>query len=399
MKRVSACVLFSSVFIFMPGVCLSTSAAQLSTQTDSSQPTLSRDTQVTVNVLQVPSLLIAENKQYLVYEIFLTNFKNTSVELTGLDIKDKKKSARVITSFDEAALTRMMTPIGVKYSSDDATIILPGMQKILYMWLPFDEDVDVPNAIRHVFTFQPLNDNAKSVALAPAPMPVNTSDPVIVGAPLRGDNWVAGNGPSNSSEHRRAYNIGDGIIYFSQRYAIDFVKIGANGLTFKGDISKNASYYSYQSAVYSVASGRVIAVRNDIPENTPNSGTTAVAMDKDTASGNYVFVDIGDNHYALYAHLIPGSIQVKPGDRVAKGQTLGKLGNSGNSSEPHLHFHITDGPDIIYANGITYGFEDFSLRPSQNIDGSAIQIKVLGDNLTRYRNQSLLENGVVKFPD
>ena len=367
-KILSICVLLSSVFVLAPGVSVKALAATANNPPDASQPVKARDLQVTINVLQPPSLMFAENKQFLVYEVFLTNFKNRSIELINVDVGDKNKDSKITNTFNEATLNGMMAPIGVNFSSDDATIILPGMQKILYMWVAFDEDADVPNTLQQTFTFQPLNEDSKPIALAPIPMPINTEEMVVVAAPLRGDYWVSANGPDNASEHRRAYQIGDGKAYFPQRYAIDFVKIGTDGLTYKDSKSKNPNYYSYDANIYSVASGNVISVRNDIPENTPNTGITAVAIDKDTTFGNYIFVDIGNNLYALYAHLIPGSIQVKAGDRVEKGQVLGKLGNSGNSAEPHLHFQITDASDIIYSNGIPYGFEEFSLRQAQAID-------------------------------
>jgi murein DD-endopeptidase MepM/ murein hydrolase activator NlpD len=80
-----------------------------------------------------------------------------------------------------------------------------------------------------------------------------------------------------------------------------------------------------------------------IPENVPLSPTHAVPMTLETAAGNHVILSLRNGHYAFYAHLQPGSIRIKPGDRVRRGQVLGLLGNSGNSNAPHLHFHISNG--------------------------------------------------------
>jgi hypothetical protein len=399
-KIMTACLLISSFSLVTDGYCSAPAASPQTAPAPATPPKqeIARDVPVTVHLSATPSPFIAEDKKYLVYEVFLTNFKKNTIELTNLAIGGKN-SAKPIATFDEAALTTMMAPIGVAYSPDDATIILPGMQKIVYIWLPLETDADIPKELSHTFTVQPMNDDARNISFSPGLMTTNTNDPVIVGVPLLGDNWIAGNGPSNTSEHRRAYRVGDGKVYYSQRFAIDFVRIGLDGLTYKGDKTKNSSYYSYQSDVYSVAPGRVVDIMDHVPENVPNSGITAVAIDIKNMAGNYIMVDLGDNKYALYAHLIPGSLKVKPGDSVAKGQVLAQLGNSGNSSEPHLHLQITDAPSILFANGLPYGFNEFSIRPGQYIDGPTIQVKIIGDVYTNYKNQLMVENSVVKFPD
>ena len=79
----------------------------------------------------------------------------------------------------------------------------------------------------------------------------------------------------------------------------------------------------------------------------------------DQADGNSVVLDLGSRRFALYAHLQPGSITVKAGDRVQRGQVLGKVGNTGNSVAPHLHFHVMDGPLPVDANGLPYAIDSF----------------------------------------
>ncbi len=77
----------------------------------------------------------------------------------------------------------------------------------------------------------------------------------------------------------------------------------------------------------------------------------------ETVGGNYVALDLGGNRFAFYAHLQPGSIKAKVGDRVRKGQVLALLGNSGNSTEPHLHFQVTDGNSPLGSEGLPYVFD------------------------------------------
>jgi murein DD-endopeptidase MepM/ murein hydrolase activator NlpD len=80
----------------------------------------------------------------------------------------------------------------------------------------------------------------------------------------------------------------------------------------------------------------------------------------ETAAGNYVIVDIGNKKYACYAHMVPGSVRVKKGDTVREGQVLGRMGNSGNSDLPHLHFQVvTDTPSFLAAEGYPHVYRSF----------------------------------------
>ena len=78
--------------------------------------------------------------------------------------------------------------------------------------------------------------------------------------------------------------------------------------------------------------------------------------------GNHVVIEHADGEHSVYAHLKPGSLKVKAGDRVAMGQPLASVGTSGNSTEPHLHFHVADGPDAMRSAGIPVRFESLHIR-------------------------------------
>src|SRR5262249_30343129 len=127
---------------------------------------------------------------------------------------------------------------------------------------------------------------------------------------------------------------------------------------------------------------------------------------------NLILLNIGDGLYAGYAHLQPGSLKVKKGDRVRQGQVLALLGNTGNSSEPHLHFQLADGPRAFDAEGIPYGLASFELQaePAQvtpafrEVGGSVvIDSNILAGWLkvpAQHRERELpLLNAIVKFAD
>jgi murein DD-endopeptidase MepM/ murein hydrolase activator NlpD len=131
--------------------------------------------------------------------------------------------------------------------------------------------------------------------------------------------------------------------------------------TFAGARSRNENYFIFGAEVLAVAPGRVVATRSDLPEETPPNEPPP---DPDTATGNYVVQDLGGGRFALYAHLQPGGVLVNPGDRVRRGQVLGLVGNTGLSSEPHLHFHVVDGPGVparLGGDGVAYAFDRFTL--------------------------------------
>ena len=187
--------------------------------------------------------------------------------------------------------------------------------------------------------------------------------------PLRGV-WYAGWGASFHTGHRWA---------IPEEFALDIAKIGESGISHKGDGTRFNDYYAYGADVLAAANGRVTSVANDQPEDPsamqrPNESQEAyfTRLQKEQAerlakgltaiAGNYVMIDHGKNEYSLYAHLQPGSVRVHIGDQVKAGDVIGKLGSSGNSTEPHLHFHVCDKPDPLMCAGIPVNFSNITIQ-------------------------------------
>jgi murein DD-endopeptidase MepM/ murein hydrolase activator NlpD len=186
--------------------------------------------------------------------------------------------------------------------------------------------------------------------------------------PLRGV-WWAGNGPTFNTAHRWA---------LPEEFAFDIVKLDAGGLTHHDDGSRFSDYYAYGADVLAAADGRVVAVGKDqqeIPSAMQQPGETQdayyvrlraeqgerLSKGVDGVAGNYVMIDHGNGEYSLYAHLKLGSVRVRGGDTVKAGQTIGQIGSSGNSSEPHLHFQVCDRPDPLMCAGIPVNFTNVLL--------------------------------------
>ncbi len=190
----------------------------------------------------------------------------------------------------------------------------------------------------------------------------------------------------------------DGYPRIGQRFAIDFVQIGPDGRTYHGDPNRNASYLAYDTPITAVAAGTIAATLDGVPENTPQSPTMAAELNLSNVGGNFIAEKIGAGRYVMYAHLKPGSLTVKPGDKVAAGQTIARLGNTGNSSEPHLHLQVCDAPSFAASNGIPYEFDSLKLEKYRidRKDGQPINLTI--EDSTVVKRQTPMEDELVTFP-
>jgi len=176
--------------------------------------------------------------------------------------------------------------------------------------------------------------------------------------------------------------------------------VDGEATTWSGPEDQNASYFCYNAPIYSVASGTVIAAMDGLPENVPHSGKYAVDINFINAGGNHVVIDIGEHHYVYYAHMRSGSVAVKVGDHVTAGQILGDVGNTGNSTEPHLHMHIVDHPSFLASHGVPYEFDQFSASGAPEIIAKprdAMAFRNFGP-LTFRHNDYPANNAAVIFP-
>ena len=121
--------------------------------------------------------------------------------------------------------------------------------------------------------------------------------------------------------------------------------------------------------------------------------------DLNNAAGNHVVVEIAPHRYVLYAHMRPGTVQVKPGDQVHTGQILGHVGNSGSSTEPHLHMHIDDQPSFLAGNGVPYAFTEGQASGPLTANVSSSGVLHMGPIGPQhpFKNDYPAENALVTF--
>jgi hypothetical protein len=214
---------------------------------------------------------------------------------------------------------------------------------------------DTPGTLKNTLEFTTGGQKAHAdlnLAVAPAPPPV-------IGPPLGDGIWVAVHSPEWPRGHRRMfYKTGDREI-LPGRFAIDFVKVSPSGATSTGDPDKPSDTIGYDAPVLAVATGRIAAVRDGVVES-PSIRSNG-AHEQSLAAGNYVVLALDSGLYATYEHLRPGSIRVREGQQVQRGDVIAALGFSGDSTGPHLHFHVSSTTDPLGGEGLPFAFDGFTL--------------------------------------
>jgi murein DD-endopeptidase MepM/ murein hydrolase activator NlpD len=337
-----------------------------------------------------PTAFSANGKMHLVYELHVANYGGSDCSLTHLDVISTG-SEKSIASFTAADLEGMTSRPGQPNASPK-TKLAGGSIAVIYVWVTVDTAQDVPDALRHKISAK-VGAYPDDIAIETLPLAVNRRPVLVLTPPLRGDNWVAANGPSNTSGHRRALIPVDGRSWISQRFAIDWVQLFPDGVTFHGDKADNKNYRAYGQEALAVADGVVTETKDGIPQNIPGANSRAVPITLETIGGNHVILDLGHGVFAFYAHLQPGSLRVKVGDKVKTGQVLGLVGNTGNSTEPHLHFDLCDRSSMLACEGLPYAFPQFEVQGS----GWSFKSSESKDAPVTHKMEMPLENQVVRF--
>lgn len=207
----------------------------------------------------------------------------------------------------------------------------------------------------------------------PLPSPDNYQFKVSYSVPLKGK-WLIVNG-GTEKKHSHSWSI------HSQRYAYDFLKIDEKMHTHKANHKALDNYYCYEEEITSPADGKVVKVVDKFKDSKiiDNQKTDPLAKN---IPGNYIIIKHAEQEYSFLAHLKPNSIIVQPGDNVKRHQKIGLCGNSGNTTEPHLHFQIQTGISFNFSAGIPICFKDINIEaiPNYHLLDSR-DIKMPNDNL------------------
>jgi len=308
-------------------------------------------TQVALESHFAPHVDRTDGGVFVRYELHITNRGKSAVRLHALAVRDASSGAMVL----EIAGDQLRTALAVGQRGCDATqgLVSPGAECAIYV---DTHAVDrTPQALRNSMTF--VADGASGQANLDLPVPPDSAP--VLGPPLGRGTWVAVHHPGWPRGHRRVFYAATRGNVLPGRFAIDFVKVSSEGEVSCGDPDRPSDAIGYGDPVLAVTDGRIVAVRDGVSENITISGNPA--HDPNSAPGNYVVLALGRGKFATYEHLRPGSIRVREGDRVRRGDVLGQLGFTGDSTGPHLHFHVSDSAAPLGGEGLPFLFDSFTL--------------------------------------
>jgi hypothetical protein len=276
-----------------------------------------------------------------------------------VEVRDGATAGRVLLTLEGGEEVAARLQLGARGTASDS--LGPFQFGTLFVHVAVENGEALPKEIEHRVDV--------SAADLPPPLLRTTSvggriavrqdQVVVLGPPLRGGRYIAADGCCDSVRHVRALLPLDGGLYLAQRYAIDWEQLDEQNRIFVGDSRDPRSYHIYGNEVLAVADAEVARVVDGKVEATP--GALPEGLPVQEADGNHVILALKNGAYVLYAHLQPGSIGVTEGQQVRRGDALGRVGNSGNSSAPHLHLHVMDRPSGLVANGLPYVHDSYEI--------------------------------------
>jgi murein DD-endopeptidase MepM/ murein hydrolase activator NlpD len=348
-----------------------------------------------------PATVAISGATHIVYELHITNLLPVDVSITRIQVKRADLPGVAIADYRDGDLASRIGRPGLRRGEPNPQIVGPGMRTAAYLWIPLAEGAAAPKAIEHRVELDVLRPSGPvHVTVDGASASVSGESAVVLDPPLRGGPWAAIYSPLLKGGHRTAtYTVG-GRARIPARFAIDWIRLPASGAMEPAGVSRPADWNGYGADVLAVADGIVAAALDDIADTAPG---TAAPAGIENESGNYVALALGRERFVFYEHLQRGSIAVKAGERVKRGQVIARLGNSGSSSMgPHLHFHVSDASSPIAAEGLPFVFDRFEqLGAFRSIEALVSGEPWLADSGGRANvriRERPAANSVVQFP-
>ena len=333
-----------------------------------------------------PQIFNGVNGTSLVYEIHLKDSLNRNLEIEEFKVQSKDTLLLFNSDF-----------ISYDYRADTN-------RYMKNLWIDLDT---LPAIITNILK---CNIGGKEFVIK-KDITVKDRDLLMIRPPFNEGSWFIAGGPSDSSYHRvfsqkiqsKYEPTLDGFLlgYCNQRFAIDWIGVNDIGQFYKNNGTINEDFYGYGKDIVAVADGEVIWTKNGIPDCIPPNYPDSIYA-AETALGNCILLDIGNNIVAFYAHLKHESLRVKSGEKVKAGDIIGKLGNSGPSTGPHLHFDLrkriiepfTSGLNRYHAQSVSYVFCSYELIGSGIDDNEDFEIDKIEKN-KRQVNQKLPESNEI----
>ncbi len=350
-------------------------------------------------LVEPQAVKLSDGKSYLMYELMVTNATSVDYSIEKLTLQDPLNKNAVVGEYIADDIKTHLVPAR---KSGPTNVVKAHETALITFSLTFEGN-KIPKAIDHVLnikTGNPTNVLPAETTERIARTKVNKDAPVVIGPPLRGDNWFAAN-VSHNYGHRNALFPVNGSWIIPERWAVDYIRLDGDNRVASGDFNVLTNYPGYDQDLFAVSDGTVLKVVDEFDDL--KIGETLADLNLSNAGGNYIVIDIGDGYSAFYAHLIKGTATVKEGDKVKRGQVIGKLGNTGNSTGPHLHFHIVKGKDPLACQGVPYVINKFEVaRQSATVElpepfFTGAPLEMTTNFKGAHANQMPADNTVVNF--
>ncbi len=225
---------------------------------------------------------------------------------------------------------------------------------------------------------------------------INRRPAIVIKSPVMGNGWLAAAGCCKPNIHRDTRWALDGRrIETAETFFIDWNRVKIDKI-YDGNGKKVEQHYAFGQDVLAVADGRIVSIHDGIPDQTPFQ--VMVPKVKEDYGGNHVILEIASNVFALYAHLQSGSLTVKVGDAEKAGARLAKIGNTGPSEGPHLHFGLSDQPNFVSGRSLPFVFDSFTLAGAADVDASKGDHLVILPNSRQVRAAYPLYGDIQNYP-
>lgn len=356
-----------------------------------------------LSILKQPIPVASADKQLLVYELQFVNQSDQPVRIGRIEIFDEYNDKLAVYAGNKLIRNSLVyknnKPIDAKQSIE----LSKGMGAFVFIWIPIDISATPPEKLNHkIWIVKPTADKSNApTSLMNYDVLVSQEKPIILSSPLKGNGWVAGGGPMIDSYHRKALLYLDGKFYLAQRFAVDWMQMCSDGTAAQGNLHDNNNWPAFGHEVMAVADGEITSAHHGVAENVPPEFPKALKAPD--IAGNYVIEKInrdGKDYFVLYAHMQPESLRVKVGDKVKEGQIIGLLGNTGNSSAPHLHLHVSDANDPLKAEGVPFIFKTATLEGrAEQIDADFAIWKPFSSSKVTVKNDMPSFNQVFYFSE
>jgi len=316
------------------------------------------DQSVELWVPVAPAVVNIGGVRHLVHELHVTNMRREAVTLGRVRVFTVD-GAGPLATFEGAELAGRIGRPGLPPRSVNPEVVGPGLRAVVYFWTPLSPEAPGPESLSlHLDLSIPDGNGRRDVQVRSPATAVSNMTAIAIDPPLAGGPWVAIYSPLLVGGHRTALYTLDGRARIPGRFAIDWIRPPREGNgRVEGRAGVQAGDNGFGTDVLAVGDARVATAIDDMPDLPPDALSPLQPVPLERASGNYIALDLGGGRFAFYEHLRQGSVKVRTGDLVTRGQPIAQLGSSGSTSiGPHLHFHVTDANSTLAAEGMPFVF-------------------------------------------